>query len=100
MNFKLKAIATTIFLIVIIFIIAHSVNNIGSSWNTSQDWQAQGVEKSINRALLQCYALEGRYPTNLEHLRDYGVNINDYLYIYKYDFVANNVRPQVSVVGK
>jgi len=100
MSFKLKAIATTFFLIVLIFIIIYSVNNIGSSWDTSQDWQARGVEQSINRALLQCYALEGKYPAELEHLHDYGIIINDSLYVYNYDFVASNVRPQVSVVDR
>ena len=100
MSFKLKAIATTIFMIILVFIIIYSVNNIGSTWDTSQDWQAKGVEQSINRALLQCYALEGRYPAELDHLHDYGIILNRSIYEYRYEFVANNVRPEVSVVDK
>ena len=58
------------------------------------------VKDVIDKALVQCYALEGSYPANIEHLASYGVILDNDRYFYVYDMIFTNIRPTVSVVIK
>ena len=62
--------------------------------------QAQKLtEESIRRAAVQCYALEGIYPVNLEYLMDhYGIRPDTSRFIIHYQFVADNLLPDISVI--
>lgn len=56
------------------------------------------TEESIRRAAVQCYALEGRYPPNLEYLQDrYGISCNNRYYGVDYRFIASNLPPEIYV---
>jgi hypothetical protein len=59
--------------------------------------QAESVRKIINKALVQCYALEGTYPSEIEYLEKYGVILNRDYYVYYYDFIVSNIMPDVMV---
>lgn len=63
--------------------------------------QKESLEKALKRGIMQCYALEGRYPESLEQL------INDYHIIYNHDFfdvqyeiVASNIMPSITIIEK
>ena len=59
------------------------------------------VRDSVNAAALQCAAVEGSYPSSLEHLeRYYGLQINHDDYIVMYEWFADNVPPTVTVVPR
>lgn len=62
----------------------------------------QGIavaQDSIRRAAVQCYALEGVYPPSYEYLRDhYGININEELYFVGFQYVADNLMPDITVI--
>ena len=62
--------------------------------------QAQRLtEESIRRAAVQCYALEGVYPVNIEYLMDhYGIRPDMNRFIIHYQFIADNLLPDISVI--
>ena len=56
------------------------------------------VSDSVIRAAVQCYALEGRYPADVEYLRShYGLSANEEKYMIHYQFVGDNIMPDVTV---
>jgi len=64
--------------------------------------QAEGTrlaEESIHRASVQCYALEGFYPRNLDYLIvRYGIMIDQNTYFVHYQYNADNLAPDVTVM--
>lgn len=67
----------------------------------SRDMQCQVIEQAITTALLQCYALEGSYPPDLEYLQNhYGIMLDHERYYYNYEVFASNIRPQISVTAR
>ena len=67
--------------------------------NISQ--QKESLEKALKRGILQCYALEGRYTDTLHHLLDnYGIVYNQNLFEVKYEAIASNIMPNVTVIEK
>lgn len=85
-----------------LFIVAISVVFIGgisSAAGSSRDEAKIVAEDSIHRAVLSCYALEGRYPATFEYLRDnYGLNIDENKYIIHYDVFGSNIMPNITVL--
>lgn len=56
------------------------------------------VQQAISRAAVQCYALEGAYPPDLQYLRDnYNLIIDDSRYYCEIETFGSNVRPNVIV---
>ena len=68
----------------------------------SQEEEAlQAIQESISRAILSCYAIEGRYPDSLEHLQNsYGLSIDEGKYVVYYHVFGTNIIPQVDVLVK
>ncbi|WMJ22322.1 hypothetical protein RBG61_10015 [Paludicola sp. MB14-C6] len=59
------------------------------------------TQQAIERAVVNCYALEGFYPSNIEYLENnYGVLIDHKKYVILYETVGSNVRPYVEVVQR
>lgn len=57
------------------------------------------TEESIRRAAVQCYALEGIYPVNIEYLMDhYGIRPDTKRFIVHYQFIADNLLPDITVI--
>lgn len=57
------------------------------------------TERSIRRAAVQCYALEGFYPDSLDYLEEYyGVSVDERLYFVDYRYVASNLMPDITVL--
>ena len=64
----------------------------------SQNEKLRGVERAITRAVVQCYALEMQYPSNIAYLREhYGLIVDEEKYIIHYDFFGGNIMPQIIV---
>ncbi len=56
------------------------------------------VGDSVIRAAMQCYALEGRYPSDVEYLRShYGLSANGEKYTIHYEYIGDNILPDVTV---
>jgi hypothetical protein len=87
------------FLLIIITIIAVvSVVTMDEFWKNSNDAQPDRIKEAIERACVQCYALEGSYPPDLEYLSEhYGLILNEDKYFYYYEIFASNIMPYVEV---
>ena len=61
----------------------------------------QQLEKALTRAAVTCYASEGIYPPDLNYLEEhYGIRINEKLYTVKYEFIASNLMPDITILEK
>lgn len=97
-NYKLMPFLLTLLIVGYLFM---NFNGINSFIDTSSKDNIESIRASIENAALQCYALEGHYPPNVEYLKDnYGIIINEDAYIYHYDIQASNIMPTVMVFEK
>lgn len=56
------------------------------------------VQAAIQRAIVTCYAVEGKYPPDIAYLYDnYGVSVDESRYAVFYDVFASNVMPSVQI---
>ena len=59
------------------------------------------IEQGIRRLALQCYAVEGVYPPDLEYLEEnYGLQVNRKDFYITYNAFASNIPPTVIVTPK
>ncbi|QHI71832.1 hypothetical protein [Aminipila terrae] len=59
---------------------------------------AKALQQAIQRASVQCYAIEGRYPASVDYLvENYGVQIDKDKYAVFYEGFASNVMPDITV---
>ena len=74
------------------------VYGIGSMGSSTKRESLRTVEQAVRRAAVQCYALEGRYPSNIEYLEEhYGLILYWEKYFYHYQVDASNMAPTISV---
>lgn len=65
---------------------------------TSQEAQLQLVRDAVRSALVTCYATEGSYPGDLQHLKEhYGLAYDESRFFVFYDAFASNVLPDIRV---
>ena len=71
------------------------VGNVSRS--ASQD-RLKAAEQSVARATVQCYAIEGRYPPDLDYLEEnYGLILDREHYVYHYRLEGSNLMPEIQV---
>ncbi|MDO5015011.1 MAG: hypothetical protein Q4E28_03565 [Clostridia bacterium] len=59
------------------------------------------LEQSINKAVVTCYASEGRYPDTLEYIeKNYHVKVDRSKYDVEYNIFASNIYPDITVTEK
>lgn len=77
------------------------ISSLPSIVESSRAEQLRITETSLRRAVISCYALEGRYPPDVEYLRkEYGLQLNDKKYIVHYDIFAENIMPEITVLER
>ncbi|MGI6124142.1 MAG: hypothetical protein ACOYIG_08135 [Acetivibrionales bacterium] len=85
-------------IIIIVIIVAGTFISVDKFLGNNNDAEPDRIKQAIERACIQCYALEGSYPPDLEYLKEnYGLIINDDKYFYYYEIFASNVMPYVEV---
>ena len=61
----------------------------------------QKAEQAVRRAAVQCYALEGFYPTELSYLQEhYGVAAETQSYWVGYIYIADNLMPDITILPR
>ena len=61
--------------------------------------ETEMVTSALQRAIVTCYAVEGKYPPSLSYLHDnYGIRVDESRYAVFYDVIASNMMPSVQVV--
>ncbi len=86
--------AGLVFLIVAALLIASLAFT--SQKNTAEETAV--LENALIRAVVTCYAVEGKYPPDLDYIcQNYGVAVDAERYAVYYDAFASNVMPTVVV---
>lgn len=81
-----------------LFFVLYGINITATS--TYQERKTQ-LEVALNRAVIECYALEGAYPPDLAYIEThYGIHVNKEQFIVHYDSFADNIMPSIIVVEK
>ncbi len=53
---------------------------------------------AVTRSAVQCYAIEGVYPSNVDYLKEnYHLVYDEEQYVVHYEFLGGNLLPQMSV---
>ncbi|WP_029230689.1 hypothetical protein [Butyrivibrio sp. VCB2006] len=61
--------------------------------------EQESLESALARDIVQCYAIEGRYPPNLEYLEQhYGLTYDKSTFFVDYMPIAANLYPDVTVI--
>ncbi len=96
-SFDFNKIISFIIMIVISYILITALTSFVD--RRSQD-DTSAIVDSINSALMQTYALEGAYPSDMYHLKEYGIWFNEDKYYYDYGYIDGGIMPMVNVVSK
>ena len=66
------------------------------------DNQGQLVADNVRRSAVQCYAIEGRFPTTADGVayleKNYGLAIDHQRYVVYYESLGDNLIPQIQVI--
>ncbi len=61
--------------------------------------EQESLENALARDIIQCYAIEGRYPPSLEYLEQhYGLTYDKTTFFVDYLPIAGNLYPDVTVI--
>ncbi len=92
---KLAPFAATV---LILAIFAFSVSSFS---RTAAEEQKHNLETALRKGIMQCYALEGRYPESLSYLlENYPIYYDPDAFYIDYQVVGQNLSPAVSVIAK
>ena len=101
-NFKFKIsdrayrIITVVIFTAVLVMFFFAVDSMGRS---SISKQQQSLENALHRDIVQCYAIEGRYPPSIEYLEQhYGLTYDKKSFFVDYLPVAGNLYPDVTVI--
>lgn len=87
-------------IIVFILILAIAIYMFFDVGNTADSESLSITETNIRRAVMSCYAEEGRYPESIEYLKEnYGLYVSDD-FVVDYSIFADNIMPQIFVMRK
>lgn len=87
----------TIIIITIAAVIVFAA--IGDYKNSYDEKKTEDIRDTVLTYVAECYALEGRYPEDLEYLEDnYGLVLDKDKYVYHYLMFASNFLPDVKVI--
>lgn len=63
--------------------------------------QLSVTQQSVQKAIVNCYAIEGTYPPDIPYLEEhYGLTIDRSKYVVNYQILGSNVMPYAEVVLK
>ena len=91
-------------LLIVVFVVVISIATVFAvivAQASAKEQGAYSLRESVLNAAKQCCAVEGSYPTTLQHLEDYyGLTINHDDYVVSYEWFADNVLPSVVVTPR
>ena len=68
---------------------------------TTDAERLRSIQQAVTKATVQCYAIEGQYPPNLEYMVEhYGLTLDTDRYIVQYDIFASNIMPTILVLPR
>ena len=88
----------------ILFVIVISAVLIAGIFYISNMGNEQGLKltkEAAVRTMIECYAIEGIYPPNVQYMVDnYNLSYDDTKYFIHYDAFASNIMPTIEVYEK
>ena len=94
-----KRYGSTLLLFIAVFLM--TLYGFQNTAESSAQEQLRLTEESLRRAVVSCYALEGRYPADLAYLKEqYGLQLNEEKYIVHYEIFAENIMPDITVIER
>ena len=79
----------------ILILVAHGINGIS---RTVDEQQLTLTKQAIQRCAIQCYVLEGRYPSSIEYMQaHYGLAVDLDRFVIHYEKLGDNLLPEISV---
>jgi hypothetical protein len=89
-------IITVVIFVTVLIMFYFAVDSMGRS---SISKEQQSRESALSRDIVQCYAIEGRYPPNIEYLEQhYGLTYDKKTFFVDYMPIAGNLYPDVTVI--
>ena len=93
-----KQALAAVIVVVLVIVILLVVNAAQASMREQSELS---VRNAIVDAAKQCCAVEGSYPSSIEHLEEhYGLTINRNDYVISYEWLADNIPPSVVVTAR
>ena len=94
-----KRYGSTLLLFIAVFLM--TLYGFQNTAESSAQEQLRLTEESLRRAVVSCYALEGRYPAEIDYLKEhYGLQLNEEKYIVHYEIFAENIMPDITVIER
>ena len=63
--------------------------------------QRQELEAALQRGVMTCYALEGRYPESLQYLKEhYPIHYNEDQFFVDYSVQGSNLMPDITIIER
>lgn len=86
--------------IVILFMILGLTSTLSISlYNKTNSDKTIELKEAIQKASVECYAVEGMYPPSVEYLEEnYGIQIDRNKYNVFYNGFASNMIPDITIV--
>ena len=98
-NKNVSRIRAMIPLLIAVLVVAGIVYGASKTQEQATAQALKMTEESIRRAAVQCYALEGIYPVNIEYLMDhYGIRPDTRRFVVHYQFIADNLLPDITII--
>lgn len=88
-------------ILLVIGIVGMAIFSFMETQKCSQNEDQQRIIETVSKLSLKCYSIEGRYPQDIQYLKDYYgllLNENDYQIIYHYE--GDNLAPTIRVYAK
>jgi hypothetical protein len=98
---KRVAFGNILAIVLFVGIMALFIIGVNAIAQTGEQEQLEAVQSAILKAVIQCYALEGQYPPNLDYLTgNYGLSIDREKFIVYYVYIASNLMPEITVLPR
>jgi len=82
-----------------VLVLAVLLVGIGRLNAASLEEELATAEEAVRRAAVQCYAVEGSYPPNLDYIKEhYGLAVDESRFVIHYQPVGANLMPQIAVI--
>ena len=63
--------------------------------------QQINLEKALSRDIIECYALEGYYPPDLNYIEEhYGLSYNKSEFFIDYQIEGENIKPTFTIIER
>jgi hypothetical protein len=83
---------------VMILLAAAAFISLSHFWQGADPERTEMVVEAIRKAAVQCYALEGSYPPDVDYLiSHYGLQLDLNRYACRYEVFASNIMPEIEV---